>query len=385
MAEPQLGGTTGWNAFFVKIALGPLAGAPVEIRTKLLATIVQRPLTMIVTSTGIISTCVVATLITRETWALAWLGIMVLFVAWRALLPFWPMTPDRFIANVIIGTIVMFAAVGTGCALCFATGDRILGVTAAGTALGSAAGLASRWAAIPRLAMFTMATTSLPLAAAMLLPGGMTMLLGFQLAIVVISFGTMAVHNHANLSRMIWSEHAHQKLARTDSLTGLANRSHLDDSLTAICQSLHRKENRKFALLYLDLDGFKAVNDQHGHDAGDRLLCDVSEELRFLTRANDIVARVGGDEFIIVLDDTDEQDAAVIAQRIIQRMTRDYALDNDRMARIGCSVGIAVAPRNGLTPTLLISRADMALYAAKRSGKGTFSVWNDSEEPAQAA
>jgi diguanylate cyclase len=385
MPEPKERAATGGNAFLARIALGSLADMPIEIRNQLLATIIQSPVTMVVTSTGLISTCAATVFITGKVWAWTWLVVMLLFLAWRAALPFCKIPADRLPKIVIMGTMAMFSVFGMGCAFCFATGDRVLSVTAAGSVLGSAAGLASRWAAIPRLAIAIMALTSLPLAAAMFSPGGLSTLLGVQLALVLVSLGTMAVHNHANLVRMIQSEHANQKLALTDSLTGLSNRSHLNDNLERVCQSLQHDEKRKFALLYLDLDGFKAVNDQHGHEAGDRLLCDVSQELSFLAGSGDTVARIGGDEFIVIIDNADEQGAILIAQRIIQRVTRDYRLETGHLAPVGCSIGIALAPEHGQTPAVLISRADMALYSVKRKGKGTFAVWSDSETQACAA
>jgi diguanylate cyclase (GGDEF)-like protein len=184
---------------------------------------------------------------------------------------------------------------------------------------------------------------------------------------------------------MIQSEYSNQKLARMDSLTGLANRSHLQDCLANICETLREDSTKKFALLYLDLDGFKAVNDQHGHEAGDSLLCDVSKELRALARSGDVVARIGGDEFVIILDNVDEHDAALRTQQIVQRLTRDYLLQTGHLSPIGCSVGIALAPLHGQIPAILISRADTALYSVKRGGKGTFAIWSDADSQAQAA
>jgi diguanylate cyclase (GGDEF)-like protein len=370
---------------FARIALGPLADVPDDIRKELISTLVQGPLTLSLASVAMLLTCAVAIDVTDSLWAKTWLALVVLFIVWRFVLVFWShhIERRRKLAMVIAITMVQFGLFGVCGALCIGTGDRVLSLLAAGSALGFIAGLASRWAALPRLTLLTMALVSAPPIAALLLAGGMTTFAGLQMLLVTVAVGTLTLQNHTTLVRMMRSEFLNRQLAKKDPLTGLSNRSHLSDTLASICQSLNGGERRAFALLYLDLDGFKAINDAHGHEAGDQLLCEVGRELRMLVRDEDAIARIGGDEFILVLDGADEHEAVSVARRIIQRVARDYEFSAGTPTHIGCSVGIALAPGHGHEPALLVSRADMALYSVKRRGKGTYAVWGSAEEPVQ--
>lgn len=154
--------------------------------------------------------------------------------------------------------------------------------------------------------------------------------------------------------------------ATHDPLTGLPNRMLFNEHLErAIAQST----SRGFALAMLDLDGFKAVNDQHGHGAGDALLCAVADRLRQRLRRDDTVARLGGDEFaLIVASDA----AAALRARCAQwcaALAEPYALPDGVTARIGASIGVASWHSGAASGEHLMQRADAALYAAKRAGK----------------
>lgn len=132
-----------------------------------------------------------------------------------------------------------------------------------------------------------------------------------------------------------------------------------------------REHHHPISLLYLDLDGFKAVNDRHGHAAGDEALIMFAKLLRGTVRASDFTARLGGDEFVVVLQGP-ESDASPTANRIIQ-LFQECCASNALLQGLGVSVGIAFGASNGLyTPQSLISRADAALYKAKSAGKGCF-------------
>lgn len=158
-------------------------------------------------------------------------------------------------------------------------------------------------------------------------------------------------------------------VAEHDSLTGLPNRLLFNDRLgQAIC--LAKRNARQFALLYLDLDKFKPVNDTLGHDCGDQLLKKVAERIRGQVRESDTVARVGGDEFTVILHDTSRpQDIEVVAQKIIAALTAPYRLRNHPQAiEIGTSIGIAVYPSHAQDHETLIKKADVAMYNAKTQG-----------------
>ena len=159
-------------------------------------------------------------------------------------------------------------------------------------------------------------------------------------------------------------ELAHQALH--DSLTGLPNRTLLIDRMEMALARAQRAE-RHLALLFIDLDRFKLVNDSLGHDAGDRLLCRVAERLRGLLRPSDTVARFGGDEFMLLCDDiADERQAIMVAERLSGGMAEPFVLDG-RELFVGVSIGIAFRGA-GATPLSLIRDADHAMYQAKERG-----------------
>ncbi|MDN4634548.1 EAL domain-containing protein, partial [Sphingomonas sp. PsM26] len=160
-------------------------------------------------------------------------------------------------------------------------------------------------------------------------------------------------------------------LAFTDPLTGLANRTQFFDLLAAHTAS-RRERDQTRAVLMLDLDRFKAVNDTLGHAAGDMVLRMVADRLRSTLRVNDILARLGGDEFAILQITAEEDDAAALAARIVRIIAASPFLLDGQPIHLGASVGIAMAPEDGDDPAELIRNADLALYAAKADGRGTF-------------
>jgi diguanylate cyclase (GGDEF)-like protein len=122
----------------------------------------------------------------------------------------------------------------------------------------------------------------------------------------------------------------------------------------------------------LDLDGFKGVNDRFGHAAGDAVLVAVADRLRASVRDADFVCRIGGDEFVILLSNITDGEAAAVARRIISRVSEPFEFAPT--ARVGASIGLASAPRDGVTADELLSAADRAMYEAKRRGKGGFVI-----------
>jgi diguanylate cyclase (GGDEF)-like protein len=179
------------------------------------------------------------------------------------------------------------------------------------------------------------------------------------------------VATHEDITEQRRSEVKIEYMAHHDSLTDLANRVLLNERLEqALGRRIHLEE--MVAVHHLDLDQFKAVNDTFGHPAGDKLLKIVADRLRSLVRDTDTIARMGGDEFVIVQAPiTDPADATALAQRIIRLMSEPYDLDGHQAA-IGASIGIAVGPGDGLRPDRLLRNADLALYRAKADGRGTF-------------
>jgi diguanylate cyclase (GGDEF)-like protein len=159
-------------------------------------------------------------------------------------------------------------------------------------------------------------------------------------------------------------------MAYQDSLTGLPNRSLLQDRLEqALKQAKRRKQ--KVTLLYLDLDGFKAINDTFGHGIGDELLKVVGDRLQNQLRSSDTVARLGGDEFLILLPEAGRVRASSnIAGKILSEIRRPYMISGRKM-QISASIGMAIYPHDGRSAETLIKKADQAMYAAKAKGRDT--------------
>lgn len=158
------------------------------------------------------------------------------------------------------------------------------------------------------------------------------------------------------------------ELATHDSLTGLPNRSLLNDRLNLGLRRLGRSDSA-LALLYVDLDGFKKVNDSHGHGVGDELLVEVAKSLCQAVRPPDTVARIGGDEFVVICNDIDrERDAMVIAGRIVRRFKRTFDIGDLRLVA-KASIGYVISRSRDDDPDSLIAQADAAMYRSKVLGK----------------
>ena len=136
---------------------------------------------------------------------------------------------------------------------------------------------------------------------------------------------------------------------------------------------MQRRENDSYAVFYLDVDGLKQVNDQLGHQAGDELLRQVAELLKNCTRSSDTVVRIGGDEFIILLEENSKGNEVTLAKRILEEMPNMFISEKGQRP-IGLSIGIAIPSKEETDPDNIIRSADEALYEAKTSGKNKFVI-----------
>lgn len=165
------------------------------------------------------------------------------------------------------------------------------------------------------------------------------------------------------------------RMAQFDALTGLANRHNMGKKLSAILLA-YKSARRSCALMMLDLDRFKAVNDTLGHPAGDELLKQVAQRLQRIVPENCDIGRLGGDEFQIILPDIDDRGRlGDIARKVIEMLSQPYSIEGSRCI-IGTSVGIAIAPYDGIDSDELARSADLALYAAKGGGRGQFRFYS---------
>ncbi|AHB48978.1 diguanylate cyclase [Hyphomicrobium nitrativorans NL23] len=186
---------------------------------------------------------------------------------------------------------------------------------------------------------------------------------------------THFIGSTADLSRIKKSELELDHAAHHDDLTGLPNRRLL---ITHLDRALHRavRQGAMGAVLFIDLDRFKLVNDSLGHGAGDELLRLATRRLRESLRSNDLLARFGGDEFIVLLEQTSPEGAGIVAQHVIDRLTEPFLLPAGEEIYIGASIGISFFPNDSSRADELLQHADAALYQAKSAGRSTYRVYS---------
>ena len=167
-----------------------------------------------------------------------------------------------------------------------------------------------------------------------------------------------------------------EKIALYDPLTGLANRRLLYDRLNQSTEILHRQQDAGIAVIMLDLDHFKTINDTYGHDVGDELLKEVAHRLNDSVRSEDTVSRPGGDEFTILLQDVSHPaNIQPVAEKILKSLRRSINI-NQYCFKITCSIGISIAPIHSDEPKVLLKYADLALYKAKNNGRDNFQFFS---------
>lgn len=178
--------------------------------------------------------------------------------------------------------------------------------------------------------------------------------------------GAVIVFHDASRSRLMAEKNAH--LARHDHLTGLANTMLLTERLNQAVR-LARRHRKQAALLFIDLNRFKQINDVYGHDSGDMILRTVARRLESCVRESDTVCRRGGDEFVILLTEIEcESDAAQVADKILAAVSAEHVIDGHAV-HVGASVGISIYPDDGEDAQSLTRRADLAMYKAKAAGR----------------
>ena len=201
---------------------------------------------------------------------------------------------------------------------------------------------------------------------------------GTILYLELSSYPVYDEYNHfvkvSGIARNITQEYEAQEklhyISNHDTLTGISNRHSLYNKLEYIIA--HSQRNKKnFSLLYIDLDGFKTVNDNYGHDVGDFLLQEVAHRVKEEIRKDDIFARIGGDEFVIVLTDVNKDFIATISQNILKNLSKTFYIKKQNI-NISVSIGIATYPKDGEDIDTLVKNADSAMYVIKKSGKNNF-------------
>lgn len=175
-----------------------------------------------------------------------------------------------------------------------------------------------------------------------------------------------------SLPIFLWRHRRISRLAYYDSLTQLPNR-HAFQKLASSTLNLCKRNDRQLALMFLDLDGFKTINDTLGHSIGDKLLIKVSKRLLTVLRDSDIPSRQGGDEFVIALPNTNIDGASFVAEKILEEIAKPYVIDKYTL-NVTFSIGIAIFPNDGNDLENLSKKADIAMYEAKKAGRNRFSI-----------
>ena len=232
------------------------------------------------------------------------------------------------------------------------------------------AGIVTRVVYRPLLAIGCLLLLSIPPTIACLLHDGTVYLClaGLQLLFLFGAIETVQ-HLYTTIVSQLTLKLSFAGLARLDPLTGLSNRLVLSENLERLVATAHRTGDG-LAIHSLDLNHFKAANDRYGHPAGDALLKEVARRLALLTRASDLLVRLGGDEFILVQTGVSHREQTLaLASRIVADLSADYHVADD-IIQLGTSIGIAVLAGDQLSADELLARADQALYHAKRTGSG---------------
>jgi diguanylate cyclase (GGDEF)-like protein len=268
----------------------------------------------------------------------------------------------------IILSMCWAGCLGFGTLVSLTSGDWMIATMICVPAAAMIGGICVRNVATPRLATAMMFLSLGPLSVGAIMSGE-TAVIAIAILVPVYLFSmTMAAFamNRMLVSTMVAEQESGHR-AHHDDLTGLANRANLtrqmDERLTRTARA-----PGTFALFYLDLDGFKTVNDTYGHAAGDRVLQMVAEKLNSIVRIGDVTARIGGDEFVMLVDGVTEVDAQDFGERLVSKIARTYDI-GDAICEIGVSIGIACAPQHGSDVRMLLAAADAALYSAKALGK----------------
>lgn len=214
--------------------------------------------------------------------------------------------------------------------------------------------------------------------------GGRRLTLYFEITAIPLSEsapGVLAIGRDRTEHRILLDQLRHDALH--DPLTGLPNRAFLTELLTLAAHRAERESGYRFGVIYLDLDGFKEINDRHGHPFGDCVLAAVGDRLRRIIRKSDTVARVGGDEFVILADPIQGNEGLQgLSDRLRRCLCEPLTVKGTRVA-ITASQGLVVCGHGDSDPEVLIARADEAMYRAKRSGKARSSFVPRDSRPAR--
>lgn len=355
----------------------PRVEVPLEIRARLIATYFDQTDSMV---GGAIASLVVTTAAALRTGHLAFVVLAVLELALLAIRLVFvakasasvnrgrPTSTQPFLASGLIWA----ALVGCGVGASVITGDHVLQVLSPVVMMGLVAGLTARNVFAPRFVLGQILLCTVPCLCAISLVGDpWLMILVLEMPIFFLSFKRALEKLHEGYLKAVIAERENGVLATRDDLTGLLNRHGI---VKAISESLRTTSQPAASfLLFLDLDAFKSVNDRYGHHAGDLLLASVARRLDEMLPQDSLAARIGGDEFVVLVRQSRSEMITSVCQGIIDAMITPFDILPTRTITVGVSIGCAKALPGDLPETLL-ARADVALYRAKAAGKGRYEM-----------
>ena len=355
---------------------------PDDIRSELLHQRASKTKTLAVAIFASLLISTIAAALTRAPWAYAWVAAELVLGSIRVYLMMKDVAKAKAaertgttIAPIWAGLASMIL-ISAGCFQCVRSGDLPLTLMAGIGLANLVGGISSRNAGTPRYGALTICILTLPFAAATIVsPTPFLFLVGVQTPLYAAGMIFLLLENHKVLLDLHRSERNNREMAHHDLLTGLPNRAmnqKLFADLLAGPEPDAASRRSKLVVFCLDLDGFKAVNDGFGHATGDAVLVAVAQRLRACLRDVDFACRLGGDEFVVLLPGVTDDEAVSVARQIIARVSEPFEFAP--AARIGVSIGVAAATRDGATADELLSAADRAMYEAKRRGKGGFVI-----------
>ncbi|MDQ2140158.1 GGDEF domain-containing protein [Alcaligenaceae bacterium B3P038] len=268
----------------------------------------------------------------------------------------------------IILALLWAFSVGYGVMVTYLSGDWVAATLAGVSSAAMAGGICFRNYGAPRLVGAMIFLSMGPMVWATFFAGEPILFIALiQIPFYLLSMSNASYRlNHILVATML-AERENDRRASQDALTGLANRTGLNYALERKCNRV-RAGVTSVGLLYMDLDDFKIVNDTYGHPAGDQVLKVVADRLRQSLRTDDMAARIGGDEFVVLAEGMDRNSAMRFADRMIRDVTQPILLHGKTFVTVGISVGIALIPEHGLDNRSLFTTADRALYDAKSLG-----------------
>jgi diguanylate cyclase (GGDEF)-like protein len=344
-------------------------------RDQMMATVMLRPAALLLSGAGILLMSGTAAMLLQRPWAIGWFIVDLVMLVLRVSVAVRYQRRGAAIpgpvARVTVGlTILVLLVFALGCAASFMTAIRPLPMIATTAMMALIAGLATRMAALPRLAIPAITVFSVPFLGAILFADKHHFLVGApQFVIVAAGTAALTLQNHRAIVAMLRAKARADGLAVTDVLTGLPNRGGL----------LRRLERRRdagttgMALLFVDMDRFKTINDRFGHGVGDQVLIETARRLRRVASPH-FICRLGGDEFVVMIEGRDVATASTTARRIADDLARPFEDLADQPIETGASVGIAFGSTALGDAEQVLADADRALYLAKRAGGGREAV-----------